>query len=162
MWRLVNPNLNTEKYAILRIDDLFAEVNGFKYFSKIDLSQAYAQIILDEEARKLCTINTHKGLFRYNRLPYGISSAPGIFQRIVEQTCRKIKGVIIFLDDILIGGRTEEELLQNLYRVFQILQEIVLKVKLNKCKFFQKSVSYLGFTVDEHGLHPNQNRITAI
>ena len=80
----VNQVAKLDKYPIPRIEDLFASLAGGKAFSKLDLSQAYQQIELDEESRQYVTINTHKGLFRYNRLPFGVASAPSIFQRIME------------------------------------------------------------------------------
>lgn len=83
-----------------------------KQFTKLDLSQAYQQILLDEESKKLLVINTHQGLFRYNRLPFGVSSAPGIFQRTMETILKGIPHVTVYLDDILIMGKTEAEHLQ--------------------------------------------------
>ena len=76
----VNPVSKLDKYPIPKVEDLFARLRKGKYFTKLDLSQAYQQLPLDEESKKFVVINTHKGLFRYTRLPFGISSAPGIFQ----------------------------------------------------------------------------------
>jgi len=80
----VNPVSTLEKYPIPKVDDLFSTLSGGKIFSKIDLSQAYQQLPLANESKPYDAINTHKGLFHYTRLPYGTSSAPGIFQRIME------------------------------------------------------------------------------
>ena len=74
----VNPVSKLDRYPIPKIEDLFSTLAGGKIFSKIDLSQAYQQLPLDEESKQYVVINTHKGLFRYTRLPFGISSAPGI------------------------------------------------------------------------------------
>ena len=71
-----------DNYPIPKSEDLFITLNGGKQFTKLDMSQAYQQLLLSEESKQFTTINTHKGLFRYNRLPYGISSAPGIYQRV--------------------------------------------------------------------------------
>ena len=76
----VNQVSKLDKYPIPKIDDLFAQLAGGKMFTKLDMSQAYQQLVLEEDSRKYVVINTHRGLFRYNRLPFGISSAPGIFQ----------------------------------------------------------------------------------
>ena len=70
-----------DRYPIPRIEDLFSKWSGGQCFTKLDLSQAYQQICLEEDSKKYVVVNTHKGLYQYNRLPYGISSAPGIFQR---------------------------------------------------------------------------------
>ena len=76
----VNPVSKLDKYPIPRVEDIFATLEKGKFFTKLDLSQAYLQLPLDSESRKYMVINTHKGLFRYTRLPYGVASAPGIFQ----------------------------------------------------------------------------------
>lgn len=73
---------------------------------KLDLSQAYQQLVLDEESKGFTTINTHKGLFRYNRILYGISSTPGIFQRTIESLLQGIPQVVVRIDDILVTGKT--------------------------------------------------------
>ena len=73
-----------DKYPIPRIEDLFARLAGGKTFTKLDISQAYQQLMLEEESRKYVVVNTHRGLFRYNWLPFGVSSPPGIFQRAME------------------------------------------------------------------------------
>ena len=73
-----------DSYPLPRIEELFAKLLGGKYFSKLDLSQAYLQLPLEESSKEFVTINTHKGLFRYNRLPFGVASAPAIFQRYME------------------------------------------------------------------------------
>ena len=80
----MNPASNLDNYPIPKVEDLFATLNKGKLFMKLDLSQAYQQVLLDDESKQYVVINTHKGLFRYTRLPFGISSAPGIFQRVME------------------------------------------------------------------------------
>lgn len=76
----VNTVASLEQYLIPRMEDLFAAISGGKQFSKLDMSHAYQQILLDEESKKHVTVNTHRGLFMYNRLPFGVASAPAIFQ----------------------------------------------------------------------------------
>ena len=102
----VNQASRVDCYPIPRIDDLFAGLHGGKTFSKLDMSQAYQQLLLDEDSKHLVVINTHRGLFRYNRLPFGVSSAPGIFQRAMETLLQDIPNVKVYLDDILITGST--------------------------------------------------------
>lgn len=88
-------------------------------FTKLDLSQAYQQLMLDEESKKYFAINTHRGLFRYNRLLFRISSAPGIFQRILEGLLQGIPKVVVYLDDILVTGVSEEDHLLTLQKVLR-------------------------------------------
>ena len=84
----MNSASKLDKYPIPKIEDLFATLAGGETYTKLDMSQAYQQLLLDEESKQYVVINTHKGLFRYNRLPFGISSAPGIFQRVMKNLLR--------------------------------------------------------------------------
>jgi len=85
------------------------------------MSQTYQQLLLDDESKQYTTINTHKGLFQYNRLPYGISSAPGIFQRNMENLLQNIPYVIVRVDDILVSRARDEDHLNNLEEVLKRL-----------------------------------------
>ena len=93
----VNRAAKLERYPIPRIEELFASLSGGKTFSKLDLSHAYLQVPLDEQSQKYVTINTHKGLFRYKRLPFGIASAPSIFQRVMENLLQGIPRVCTWM-----------------------------------------------------------------
>ena len=105
----INPVSKLDRYPIPKLEDLFTKLAGGKAFTKLDLSQAYQQVRLDDNSKQYVVINTHKGLFRYTRLPYGISSAPGIFQRVMDNLLKGIPGVVVYLDDTLVTGTTAEE-----------------------------------------------------
>ncbi|KAK9517616.1 hypothetical protein VZT92_022970 [Zoarces viviparus] len=156
-----NQAVERETYPLPRLEELLATLSGGKIFSKIDLATAYQQVLLDDDSKKYTTINTHRGLFVYNRLPFGISSAPSIFQRIVENRMKGLP-VVVFLDDLLIMGRTEKEHLHNLQKVLQRLQENGLRVKCSKCEFGKTRVEYLGHVLDEQGIHPSKDKVRAI
>lgn len=157
----LNPQLQSQYFPLPRIEYLFSQLQGGSKFSKIDLSDAYQQLILTEESRKLVTITTHKGLFSYTRLPYGITCAGALFQNIMEQMFL-MPGVVCFLDDILVTGKTDQEHLERLEHVFKKLKECGLKVKKEKCCLFQNSVKYLGHVIDKEGLHTSDERVFAI
>lgn len=91
------------------MNELFTKLNGGQTFSKLDLSQAYNQIVLDKDSRKYVTINTHQGLYRYTRLPFGIASAPAIFQRTMDTILQGLNKVGYILDDILVTGANDSE-----------------------------------------------------
>ena len=131
----VNPVSKLDRYPIPKVEDLFARLRKGKLFSKLDMSQAYQQLTLDLDSRKYVVINTHRGLFRYTRLPFGIASAPGIFQCVMECVLQGISGVVVYLDDILITGETEEEHLQTFDEVLSRLDKAGLRVKRGKCEF---------------------------
>ena len=119
----VNPVAKLHRHPIPRVEVLFATLQGGKKFTKLDLSQAYQQLSLHPDSRKYVVINTQKGLFRYTRLPYGISSAPGIFQKEMDNLLASIPGVVVYLDDILVTGATETEHLQSLEEVLKRLDK---------------------------------------
>ncbi|XP_060754235.1 uncharacterized protein K02A2.6-like [Neoarius graeffei] len=158
----VNPALCAEHYPIPRIEDLFASLSGGHRFSKLDLSQAYLQVPVKTDSRKYLTITTHKGMFRYNRLPFGITSAPSIFQRIMDQVLQGLPNVHCFLDDILVTGRDDAHHLRNLEAVLSRLEEFGLRVQKEKCEFFRSSLEYLGHIIDSAGLHKFPDKIQAI
>ena len=97
----VNKASKLDRYPIPKIEDLFATLAQGKTFTKLDVSQAYQQLLLEEDSKEFVVVNTHRGLFRYNRLPFGISSALAIFQRVMECLLKGIPRVIVYLDDIL-------------------------------------------------------------
>ncbi|XP_043080595.1 uncharacterized protein K02A2.6-like [Puntigrus tetrazona] len=138
----VNRVSKLEQYPIPRIEDLFATLSGGKKFTNLDMSHAYHQIALDAESRKYVTVNTHKGLFTYRVLPFGVSSSPAIFQRTIEGVLQGLPHVAVFLDDILITGRNDEEHLQILGKVLDRLQEAGLRLKRSKCTFMEKEVQF--------------------
>ncbi|XP_062297408.1 uncharacterized protein K02A2.6-like [Scomber scombrus] len=158
----VNQISKLEQYPIPRIEDLFATLSGGQKFTKLDLSHAYHQIPLEEEAKKYVTINTHKGLFTYRVLPFGVSSSPAIFQRTMEGLLQGIPRVTIFLDDILLTGKDDQEHLQTLAMVLKRLQEAGLRLKRAKCLFMNEEVMFLGHKVDATGLHPVHEKVRAI
>ncbi len=114
----VNQATKTDPYPLPRIEDLFASLTKGQSFTKLDLAHTYQQIPLSDEAKELTTINTHKGT-QYNRLPFGVASAPAIFQRTMESLLQGLPHVCAYLDDLLITGPTDEEHLTPFCRYTQ-------------------------------------------
>ena len=90
-----NPELQAEQYPLPRIEDIFARLAGEQRFSKIDLLQAYHQLEMEEDSKRYLTINTHMGFFQYNRLVFGITSAPAIWQRTIDQVLEGTSGTLL-------------------------------------------------------------------
>ncbi|EPB66592.1 hypothetical protein ANCCEY_14316 [Ancylostoma ceylanicum] len=107
-------------------------------------------------------VNTHGGLLQYNRLPFGIKTAPGIFQQVMNKMVAGLRGVATYLNDILVCGRTEQEHMENLLALFERIAEYGFKVRIEKCSFAKPEIRYLGFIVDKDGRRPNPEKIEAI
>ena len=144
----INEAAKLDNYPIPKIEDLYATLGGGTEFTKLDLSQAYQQLELDEESQTYTTINTHKGLFRYKRLPFGISSAPGIFQRSMESLLQGILQAVVRIDDILVMSKTRHDHLTHLKEVLERLDKAGIYLKLKKCVFLQGEVVYLGHRIN--------------
>ncbi|XP_062713141.1 uncharacterized protein K02A2.6-like [Aedes albopictus] len=153
----LNEALESNHYPLPTPEEIFAQLNGSVVFSVIDLSDAYLQVEVDEESKKLLTINTHRGLFQFNRLAPGVKSAPGAFQRLVDGMIADIPGVRTFLDDAIIFGPTWEAHKASLDMLLQRLEEYGFHVKLEKCRCFQTELGYLGHIVDCNGIRPDPN-----
>ena len=97
--------IDIDQHPIPRLDDLLLKLKGQQY-STIDLADAYMQLELDEESKKLMTINTPWGLYRYNRLCFGVASAPAIFQRLMDALIADLPGVAAYIDDLVVSGET--------------------------------------------------------
>lgn len=158
----LNRVLSVDRYPVPKIDDLFSNLSGNVFFTKLDLSQAYNQLVLDTRSRAYTVINTHRGLFKYNRLVYGLASSPGIFQKLMVSLFKGLQDVIVFYDDILIKSKTLSEHLKTIEQVFKILQSSGLKIKKSKCEFLSKQVKYLGFIVNEDGVRVDRDKIKPI
>ena len=149
----VNPQLNINQYPLPRPEELFTALNGGCKFTKLDFSDAYLQLELDDESRNFMVISTHLGLYQYTRLPFGIAAAPAIFQQTMETMLQGLSGIVCYLDDIIVTGKSDAEHLQNLERVLAKIQEYGFQVCKEKCSFLQDSVEYLGHIVDKNGIH---------
>ncbi|UYV65830.1 K02A2.6-like [Cordylochernes scorpioides] len=151
-----------DKYPLPTIDEIFSRLSSSTIFSTLDLSMAYLQIELTDEAKRVVNINTTKGLFAYRRLPYGVAVAPNKFQRLMDNVFADIPGVACYIDDILVSGKDARDHKSKLELVFKRLEEKGLKLNKAKCKFAVDSVEYLGFRIDKNGLHPMLNKIQAV
>ncbi|WKY12958.1 hypothetical protein Q1695_004069 [Nippostrongylus brasiliensis] len=158
----LNDALLLHQHPLPTIEDVFSKLNGGQLFSQVDLADAYLQIEVDDDSKELLTINTHRGLFRYNRLPFGVKSAPGIFQQIIDSMIAGLPGVAAYLDDIIVTGRNADEHRRNLEGLFQRISNYGFRVRIDKCHFMMTEIRYLGNIIDKDGRRPDPEKIRAI
>ena len=152
----INGKVMDEDYPIPDMQTIIHNLHGASYFGKIDLSDAYYQIELDEEAKDICTINTSQGLFKMCRLPQGLKNSSSIFQNCIESTIKGLKGVVIFQDDVLVYGTTKEEFDKRMVAVKIRLREKNFTV--NEKKSNSKpidSVSFLEYSISMEAKAPD-------
>ena len=125
------------------------------------MSQVYQQLLLNDESKDHVVINTHRGSFRYNRFPFGVSSAPGTFQHAMEALLQCIQNVVLYIDDILVTGSTEEAHMNTLNEVINCLKKAGLHLKKSKCHFMLPSVVFLGQKIGVQNLHPSPEKVKA-
>lgn len=158
----INPNIVFERYPLPTFEEAVATLSPYKEFSVIDLKDAFHQIEIEADCQKYFVITTHRGYFRYKRLPFGITVAPLIFQRFMDAILKDIEGVTWYQDDIALGGRTRQEHLQKLRMVLARLQEIGLRTQPAKLNLLKKEVTFLGYRVSSEGIYPQEDKIKAI
>ncbi|UYV72300.1 hypothetical protein LAZ67_9002523 [Cordylochernes scorpioides] len=148
-----NKAVILDAYPISLIEDILSSLHGYKVFNNLDLSQAYHQIRLHPDSRYLTAFITHMGIYQFKRLPYGLSSAPGAFQRYLSELLIDIKDVSCYLDDIIIGGSSMEDHDKKLNQVLSRLREVNLMLNDAKSIYRQKSLKFLGHIIDDNGVH---------
>lgn len=157
----LNDRLEPNQHPLPTPDQIFSKLAGMKVFSSIDLSDAFFQIPLDEEAAKLMTINTHLGLFNVNRLQQGVKTAPGIFQQIID-TMLSGTNTYGFIDDMICAGKDEEDHKTQLFETLKRIQDYGFKLRHDKCKFGVSFVDFCGHVIDQHGIKPHPGKIESL
>ena len=154
--------MKVDCYPLPRIEDIFAFLLGGQSFSKLDFAHAYQQSLLDEELKAYVTVNTHKGLFQYNRLPFGVASISAIFQTTMDSMLQGIPGTCAYLNNILVTEKSEEENLRILDAVLERLENTGLHLKHKKCAFMLSQIEYSGHLVTTEGLKLTTEKIGVI
>ncbi|XP_055604269.1 uncharacterized protein K02A2.6-like [Uranotaenia lowii] len=160
--RRANQAILRERHIMPTVEDFLPRFTSAKYFSRLDIKEAFHQVELKEESRYITTFITHMGLFRYKRLMYGIVVAPEIFQRILEQVLSRCKNTVNFIDDILVFGSTEEEHDAELKVVLSILKDREILLNQEKCLFKVNSLEFLGHTISSEGIRPSNRKVEAL
>ena len=160
--RVINTAIERECEVIPTINDLKKDLNGSTVFWTIDLNKGYHQLELHVESRPITTFTTHKGLFRYKRLCFGVNSAAEIFQRKIADMLQGIEGVKNMSDDIIIFAKSEAEHDEILRKVLKCMEVNNVTANAEKSKFKQKSVTYFGHIFSGKGIRPTPEKVAAM
>ena len=163
-YRTLNRRTIPDQYTTPRIEDALQSLSGAKWFSVLDLKSGYYQIPMHPEDREKTAFITPVGFFEFNRMPQGLSGAPATFQRLMEKTVGDMNliEVLVYLDDVIVFGRTLEEHEERLEKVLRRLHDEGLKISMEKCQFYQPSVSYLGHIVSAEGVATDPQKLEAV
>lgn len=163
-YRRLNAITKRDVYPLPLMDDVFDRLAGAKWFSSLDLKSGYWQMLVDPADVSKTAFVTPDGLFEFLRLPFGLNNAPSTFQRLMDRVLANLKWqmCLVYLDDILIFGRSFEEHQQRLDLVLSALEKAGLTLNVSKCIFATTKVFHLGHIIDEHGIQPNPEKISAL
>ena len=162
-FRKLNQITKPNSYPLPLIDDILALLGKANFFTSLDLKSGYWQVLMDETDKEKTAFACHRGLFAFNVMPFGLMSAPAIFQELMSVVLQGLSHfATAYLDDILIYSETLEEHLFHLQTIFDRLRQHGLKLKLKKCSFLQTETNYLGFVINNKGISPDQKKVDAI
>lgn len=160
-YRKVNEATQKDAYPLPKIEECHDTLSGSKLFSTLDLLSGYHQFEVNEKDRPRTAFITKYGLFEYTRMPFGLCHAPSTFQRGMELVLRGLQWVtlLIYLDDVIITGKTFKEHLNNLGEVLSRFRKFGLKLKPTKCSLFREEVLFLGHVVGKDGVRANPSLV---
>ena len=160
-YRRLNDLTTKDAYPLPRIDDSLEQLSGNKWFSTLDLCSGYWQVEMESEDRPKTAFATRRGLFQFRVMPFGLACAPATFERLMERVLTGLQWQIclVYLDDVIVVGKSFEEMVTNLRQVFDRLKAAGLKLKPKKCSLFSKQVRFLGHVISSDGVATDPNKI---
>ena len=162
-FRALNKITKSNSYPLPVIDDILALLGRAKYFTSLDLKSGYWQVLMDDNDKEKTAFACHRGLFQFNVMPFGLTTAPAVFQELMARVLEGLdKFTVAYLDDILIYSATLEGHLAHIQQVFDRLREHSLRLKLKKCSFLKSETNYLGFVINENGVMPEARKVNVI
>ncbi|GJV82275.1 putative reverse transcriptase domain-containing protein [Tanacetum coccineum] len=163
-YRELNKLTIKNRYPLPRIDDLFDQLQGSHYFSKIDLRPGYHQLRMHEDDIPKIAFRMRYGHFEFTVMPFGLTNAPAIFMDLMNRVCKPYldKFIIVFIDDILIYSETKEDHEAHLGLVLELLRKEKLYAKFSKYEFWLQEVHFLGYVINQNGIHVDPSKIEAV
>ncbi len=150
------------QFSIPTMEEVLGKIAGAQIFSVLDAKHGFWQVPLHVDSQHLTTFITPFGRFCFKRLPFCITSAPKLYQRIMSDLLVDLPGVVVYMDDVLVTGKTQEEHDQRLHHVLHVLHGAGLRLNKEKCKISQEQVHFLGHRLGQDGIRPDPAKIEAI
>lgn len=164
-YRELNKLLIRDNYPLPNIEDLIDSLTGKKYFTALDLKNGFYHIKMAEDSVKYTAFTTPFGLYEYLHMPFGLKVAPSRFQRYLNQVLINLirdQKVVVYMDDILVSSVTIEQHLATLKEIFEIFVANRLQLRIDKCKFLQTEIEFIGYVISEKGISPTKQGIAAV
>ena len=144
------------------VEDVISRMPSAKVFSVLDANHGFWQVKLAKDSSKLATFNTPFGRYSYTRLPFGIASAPEVFQNVMSHLFQDIEGVEVIVDDLVVWGENVEQHDERLRQVLDRCRERNLKLNREKCHFRVSEIHYMGHVLSADGVKPDPKKVEAI
>nr|GFA81919.1 putative reverse transcriptase domain-containing protein [Tanacetum cinerariifolium] len=163
-YRELNKLTVKNRYPLSRIDNLFDQLQGSSIYSKIDLRAGYHQLRVREEDIPKTDFRTRYGHYEFQVMSFGLTNAPAIFMDLMNRVCKPYLGkfVIVFIDDIMIYSKNEQEHREHHKLILELLKREKLYAKFSKCEFWIPRVQFLGHVIDSRGIHMDPAKIESI
>lgn len=163
-YRKLNDVTIGDAFPLPNITDIFDQLGFCQYFSSLDLATGYHQVLLHPNDSEKTAFSTPTGHYEFNRMPMGLKGAPATFQRLMTYVLSGLQGIkcLVYLDDIIVYGKTLNDHNNKLIDVFTQLRLHNLKLQPEKCTFLQKKITYLGHVISEKGIEPDPSKIECI
>lgn len=163
-FRALNNKTIKDRFPLPLIEDQISNLSGNCFFTTLDLASGYYQIPMANESKHLTGFVTPDGHYEFQRMPFGLANAPAVFQRMVNKILgnRRFEYALAYLDDVLVPSKTIDEMFVRLEDVLKVFRQYGLTLKLSKCRFFDNTVSYLGYDISSQGIQPGITKVLAV
>ena len=163
-YRKVNSRTIRDSYPIPKISEIFTALHGAQWFTTMDLKMGFHQIPMAESSKDITAFTCPFGLYQFERMSQGLKNSPLTFQRLMDKCVgdMNMKELLVYLDDLIVHGRSVEEAEERLFKTLDRLRSFNLKLDPKKCMFFQSSVKHLGHIVSAEGVKPDPDKISAL
>lgn len=164
-YRRINKKIIKERFPLPLIEDQIDKLKEAQIFTSLDLKNGFLHVDVNKDSQKYTSFVTPKAQFEFIKMPFGLCTAPSVFQRFINDIFHDYINdgtVLAYLDDLIIPARTEEEALTKLKEIMKRAEEFGLQFNWKKCHFFKKEIEYLGYIVKDNKVRPSKEKIKAV